>query len=206
MGNIGYFGLPVAIALFNKNLIGITVLCILGFTLFSNSVGFFMVAKGTHTASQALKKVLTLPTLYAFFLGIIVNLLKVQFSPTAISTIVNFTGAFTILGMLIIGLGLSDIKDYKFDFKFIFSTFFAKFIVWPLLVLFVIFIDSHTIELYGSGIHKVMILMAIVPLASDTVTFASQLHVHPEKASLAVLLSTLVALFYIPLMVIYFIK
>src|SRR2546427_692699 len=41
LGNIGYFGLPVAISLFDKNLIGITVLCILGFVLFSNSLGFF---------------------------------------------------------------------------------------------------------------------------------------------------------------------
>jgi predicted permease len=206
MGNIGYFGLPVALVLFDKNLIGITILCILGFTLFSNSIGFYIVAKGTHTASQAIKKVLTLPTLYAFFLGLIVNILKIHFNSTVAGMIANFTGAFTILGMLIIGLGLADIKNFKFDFKFIFSTFFAKFIVWPLLVLFIIFLDTHTIMLYGRGVQKVMILMSIVPLASDAITFASLLHVHPEKASLAVLLSTIFALFYIPLIAIYFIK
>ena len=46
-----------------------------------------------------------------------------------------------------------------------------------------------------------MILMSIVPLAANTIALASDLDVHPEEATIAVFLSTIFALFYIPFMV-----
>jgi len=47
--------------------------------------------------------------------------------------------------------------------------------------------------------------MAIVPLAANTAAYAIGLRVHPDKAALAVLASTLFALFYIPLITSFFI-
>jgi malate permease and related proteins len=205
-GNTGYFGLPVAIALFDKNILGIYVLSLLGFIIYENTLGFFIIAKGHHTIKESIRKVLTLPTVYAFFLGLFVNLSGVKLGSIYAGAEINFQGAFTILGMMMIGLGLSSIKNYKFDFKFLGLSFFAKFVAWPLLVFFIIYIDSHFFKVYDTNIYKIMILLSIVPFAANTVIFATQLKAHPEKASLAVLLSTLFALFYIPLMVIYFIK
>ncbi len=43
--------------------------------------------------------------------------------------------------------------------------------------------------------------MSIVPLAANTVAIATELKTYPEKASVAVLMSTLFALFFIPLVV-----
>ena len=45
----------------------------------------------------------------------------------------------------------------------------------------------------------VMFIFAIVPLAGNTVTVATLLDVKPEKMSLTVLISTIISLFYIPL-------
>ena len=45
-----------------------------------------------------------------------------------------------------------------------------------------------------------MIAFAIVPLAGNTVTLVVLLKAHPEKAALAVLLSTLVSIVPIPFM------
>lgn len=67
--NVGYFGLPVVAVLFPPPSLGLAVLAIMGFQLFENSLGFFIAAKGRHTARDALLKVLKLPTLYAFFLA-----------------------------------------------------------------------------------------------------------------------------------------
>ena len=203
-GNTGYFGLPVAYAIFSQDLIGLVILSLLGFILYENSLGFFITARGHHSTKESLMKVLKLPTIYAFFLGLLVNLSGIQFGQVYVDTIAGFRGAYTVLGMMIIGLGLARISVYKFDFKFTGLAFFAKFIWWPLLVLGVIFIDSLFFNLYDASIHKVMILMSIVPLAANTVAFATELKAQPEKASLAVLLSTLFALFYIPLIVAFF--
>jgi predicted permease len=203
-GNTGYFGIPVALALFNDNVLGLVVLSVLGFVLYENSIGFFIIAKGHHTMNEALLKVVKLPTIYAFFLGLIVNLMSMHLGSIYADAVTNFKGAYTILGMLLIGLGLSGITALKFDFKFIGITFLAKFIIWPLLIVAVIIIDKLTFKLFDASIEKVMILMSIVPLAANTVVYATQLKAQPEKASLAVFLSTLFALIYIPLIAIYF--
>jgi len=205
-GNTGYFGLPVAYAIFSQDLIGLVVLSILGFVLYENSVGFFITERGHHTIKESLFKVLKLPTIYAFFLGLLINLSGVHLGQIYTDTITSFRGAYTILGMMIIGLGLSGISEYKFDLKFTGLAFIAKFLWWPLLILVIILADNMIFRLYDPSIHKVMILMATVPLAANTVAFATELKAQPEKASLTVLLSTLFALFYIPLVVTLFIK
>ena len=204
--NTGYFGIPVAIELFGEKSIGIMILSILGFTLFENSVGFFITARGTHTAYDSFKKLLKLPTIYAFALGLIVN--YCGFSPNEAFTgwAKNFLGTYTISGMMLIGMGLSDIKKFEFDFKFLLTSFTAKFIVWPLVILLIVFIDTNFCGLFTKLIHKVMFLLAIVPLAVNMVAYATELKAHPEKASLAVFLSTLVALVYIPFLTTLFFK
>jgi predicted permease len=73
--------------------------------------------------------------------------------------------------------------------------------MWPVCVAGIILIDTQFLHLYNDIIHKILLLISITPLAANMVVFATQLKTHPEKASFAVLLSTLFALFYIPLMV-----
>jgi len=50
----------------------------------------------------------------------------------------------------------------------------------------------------NEDLYKVMFLFSIVPLAGNTVTLAVLLNAKPEKASLTVLLSTIVSIVYIP--------
>ena len=203
-GNTGYFGLPVAMVLFNKEQIGLVVLSILGFVLYENSLGFFITAKGKHTTRESLQKIIKLPTIYAFFLGLIVNICHIPLGQIYQDSIINLRGAYTVLGMMMIGLGLAGIKKYKFDYKFIGLAFIAKFLVWPLLIFLIIELDRLTFHIYSPDVEKVMILMSIVPLAANTVAHAIELKAQPEKASLAVMLSTLFALVFIPLMTVFF--
>ena len=199
--NTGYFGIPVAIELFGKESLGIIVLCIVGFTVFENSLGFFITAKGNHTTKEAIERVFKLPTIYAFLAGFLLNLLRINFGENYLTFTNHFLGAYTILGMMLIGLGLSDIKGFKFDVKFILASFFARFIIWPLVILSFVFIDNNFMHLFNEAVHKAMLLMSIVPLAANLVAFATELKAQPEKAALAVFLSTIFALFYIPFMV-----
>lgn len=200
-GNNGYFGLPVALALFPSNLIGLFIFAGLGILLYENTLGFFIAAKGQHTVKESLFKLLKLPLIYAVAVGLLANLLKLHFGSIYTDAVINFKGAYTILGMMIIGLGLAGIKEFKFDFLFTGISFIAKFLVWPLLVLLVIFIDSHFLRFYSQDSYKILILLSVVPLAANTVSFATLLKSHPEKVAIAVLLSTLFALLYIPLMI-----
>jgi len=198
-GNVGYFGLPVAMMLFNNEQIGLMILAMLGMILYENSLGFFITARGSYSVRDSVHKLLKLPAIYAFFVGLIINLNHVPLGQIYADNIVNIKGAYTILGMMLIGISIANIKAFKPDIKFIGMAFLAKFITWPLLVLLVIIANNLWFHVYSNSIQHVMILVSIVPLAVNTVAFATELKAQPEKAAFAVLFSTLFALVYIPL-------
>lgn len=204
--NTGYFGVPVALALFGEEQVGIYILCIIGITFYENTLGFFITAKGHHTAKESLLKLAKLPTLYAFVLAVVLSLFDAQLPQLYLDTAASFRAAFTLLGMMIIGLGLAGVKKYAFDLKLVAMSFIAKFLAWPLFMVGIIALDVNFLHMWSEQIHKILLLIAIMPLAANMVVFATQLKTHPEKASLAVLLSTLFALLYIPLMVTLFLR
>lgn len=205
-GNTGYFGLPVVLTLFGEEAFSLAVLCILGFVLYENSVGFYFSAKGNYSAKESWMKVVKLPTVYAFFFGILFNYLQIDLGDIVTTTIDSFKGAYTLLGMMIIGMGLSSVSVRQLDFTFLGITFFAKFIFWPVVMMTVIWLDSNFFQIYSQDIYNILIMMSIVPLASNTVAVATELNVKPGKAAWAVLLSTLFVLVYIPLMTTLFIQ
>lgn len=202
--NTGYFGVPVALALFGEELLGLYILCIIGITFYENTLGFFITARGHHTPKESLMKLVRLPTLYAFVLGIVVSVSNIHLPELYFDTATNFRAAFTLLGMMVIGLGLASIRKFEFDLKFVGISFLAKFIAWPLCMALIIFIDNTVLHLYSQDVHKILLLISFTPLAANMVVFATQLKTHPEKASYAVLLSTLLALVYIPTMAVFF--
>lgn len=205
-GNTGYFGIPMAMLIFDSQVEGIYIMALLGITLYENSLGYYISAKETYTSAECFSKVLQLPALYALLGGLIINFLHVPIPEVYQDFIGHIKGVYVVLGMMIIGLGLAGLTNFKLDIKFIGMTFLAKFLVWPLVILTVIALDVRFFGIYEPIIHQALILLSIVPLAVNTVVMASLIKCHPEKTAATVLLSTLFALIYVPLMTSLFIK
>jgi len=198
--NCGYFGLPVAIALFDEQTVGVYIVTFMGMNFFESSVGFYIVARGQHTARDAFIKTTKLPVLYAFLLGIIFSLSNISTPPILDEFFINIRGTYIILGMMIIGLGISAMQKFEFGIRFVSLAFLAKFILWPVVIIAITMLDANFIGFFTTEMHKSLILLSIVPLAANTVAIATLLNTHPDKAATTVLLSTLVALIYVPLM------
>ncbi len=204
-GNTGYFGIPLAIILFSDEGEGDYILAILGLTLFENSVGYYQMAKGTHQASECLAKLVKLPAIYAFFGGLLLNYWGVETPVVFVDFMNHIKGTFTVLGMMIIGLGLASVHHFKLDKTFIGMTFLAKFVAWPCIIFLIIAIDSTFLHFYTPNMHHSLILLSTVPLAVNMAIIASLFKSQPEKAATSIFLSTLFALIYIPLMATLFI-
>lgn len=199
-GNTGYFGITLAIIFFPPYLADIYIFTVLASFLYESTTGFYVTAKGNFTVKESFNKMLKLPILYAFILGIILNLMGVGIPDVVSSYTAQFKGAYGILGMMMVGMGLHGLKKGSdLDLKFISITFILKFIFWPLAVLAVIYIDREFYMFLNEELYRVMFLFAIVPLAGNTVTYAVLLNAKPEKASFTVLLSTIVSIIYIPI-------
>lgn len=205
-GNTGYFGIPLAIMLFSEDLANIYIFTVLASLLYESTVGFFVVAKGHYSIKQSLVKVAKLPSLYALILGLIFNISETNLSESLLDYLDYFKGAYAILGMMMIGMGLKGLRNVGIDKMFISFAFGIKFIIYPLCALFIIWIDSTLLHFFSSDLYKVIFIFSIVPMAGNTVAVASLLKVHPEKAALAVVLSTFISILTIPVMVAMFLN
>ena len=204
-GNTGFFGIPLAVIFFPAHLADIYIFTVLASLLYESTTGFYVTAKGNFTVKQSLQKIMKLPLIYAFIIGIIFNLMGIGIPDTLSSYTAQFKGAYGILGMMLIGMGLVGLKLKKgsdLDFKFISILFVLKFIFWPLVVLSLIYIDKTYLLFLNEDLYRVMFLFSIVPLAGNTVTLAVLLNAKPEKASFTVLLSTIISIIYIPVVLV----
>lgn len=201
-GNTGYFGIPVALALFGEEAVGLVVLCVFGFLVYETTVGFILVARGKHTFKESIQKLLKLPVLYAFAGGVIVQLLGINLGSVYANFVPNFRGAYVLLGSLLVGIALSELAKSHIELSTIIRSFVPKFVVWPLLVIGIILLDKNSLHLFSdrNDIYQVMFLMSIVPIAANTVAYAVFLKAEPERAAFIVFASTIFAIIYIPVM------
>lgn len=201
-GNTGYFGIPVALALFGEEAVGLVVLCVFGFLVFETTVGFLLFAKGKYSLNESIKKLLRLPVLYAFLAGVLVQLTGFNLGSVYENFVPNFRGAYVVLGSLLIGIALSELTKAHAGVNTLLRSFVPKFVVWPALVSALIIIDKNYTHFFvgRNDIYQVMFLMSIVPIAANTVAYATFLKAEPERAAFIVFTSTIFAIAYIPLM------
>ena len=174
-----------------------------------------MAARGKHSVQEAFKKTLKIPTIYSAILAVIANYfynsifinldkesLIFRVLDPLINSVVNvcdkFVGAYVVLGMLMIGLGLAKVKKVKFDWKFLSITFFAKFIVFPLMAFTFGILNNNYLHFYSKEVIALIFLMSLVPIGANTITLATQLKLNTDNVSIAVFSSTFFALIYIP--------
>ena len=198
-GNTGNIGIPLAILFLEPHLVDVFIFTVLASILYQNSVGYYITAKGHFTAQESIKKVLKLPVLYAFILGIIFNISGFKIPDIFLNYADYLKGTYAILGMMLLGMGMEKMRsNNSFDLKFISYAIIIKFFLWPMIVLAFIFVDKNYIHFLNEGFYMIMFLFSIVPLAGNTVTVATILNVKPEKMSLAVFITTMISLLYIP--------
>ncbi|KAA1175937.1 AEC family transporter [Marinobacter salinexigens] len=200
-GNTGYFGIPVALLLFGQEGLAIYIVCMLGTTLFENSLGFYLAARGRYELRDAVKRVVRLPVVYAFLAAVALNLSGFRIPDIFVPLFDNLRGAYSVFGMMIIGMGITSFRGLAGNYRFTGMAFFGKFVSWPLVALLLWWLDANVFGIYSSAVHQAIFLISITPIAANTVVIATLLDIAPRQAAGTALLSTLFALLYIPVMV-----
>jgi len=200
-GNTGYFGIPVALLLFGEQGLALYIVCMLGTTLFENSVGFYLAARGKYSIRDALVRVARLPSVYAFAAAVALNLSGVSIPGAFVPLFDNLRGAYSILGMMIIGMGIMSFRGLAGNPVFTGLAFFGKFVSWPALALAFWWLDAQLLGIYDLAVHQAIFLISITPIAANTVVIATLLDAAPRQAAGTTLLSTLFALGFIPVMI-----
>ena len=199
--NSGYLGVPVFTALYPED-ISVYIFAALGVALCEYTVGLYFLARGNFSPQESMKKIARMPVLYTTALGLILNATGIGLAQPLIDLWVYFRGAYVILGIMIVGLGLSTIKSFDIGGgKFLSLLLLQKFVLWPLVAFGVIYMDSQTLHLFDEVSKRVLLILSAMPLAGNTVAFAAQYRIHPEKAATTVFISMMIAVIYIPIFV-----
>ncbi|MGH1378893.1 MAG: AEC family transporter [Alphaproteobacteria bacterium] len=201
MGNTGYFGLPLVMLFFEKDLVAIYIFMMLGGLVYEATVGYYIAARGAFDVRQSIIKLLKFPTLYAMTAGFIINYASIDLPDIFWTYWTHFKGAYVIIGMMIVGAALANIDKLVFGPRFIALVFSGKFIAWPVLACLFIVLDKHLLQWLSTDLHHLVMMMSIVPPAANIATFATQMNISPEKAATTILIGTLFALIYIPAMI-----
>ena len=205
-GNSGYVVLPIATTLFDDYTLSIYALGLIGIAIYEASVGCYFCARSIGTFKQCVMKVIRLRILNAFFLGCILSLAGFQLPNVFDEFVNNMKGAFSILGMVTIGLALSKVKEFELDLKFTGAAFASKFLFYPILFNLFILLDRFVLGWYNANYYNALQMLSIAPMATNTIVLASLYKIHPEKVAAVVLLSLLFVLLYMPIMATIFLQ
>jgi len=203
MPNSGYFGLPLVLLLFKDQpqWVGVYMFMMLGVTIYEATIGYYIAARGAFSVRDSIKKLIKFPALYAIALALIVNASGYDLPDLFTTYWGYFKGAYVVMGMMIIGVALASVEKFVFGPRFLSLVILGKFALWPVLALGVVMLDKAYFGLFTPEIHKLITILSIVPPAANIAAFAAQLNVQPEKAATTVLICTILALFYIPVVV-----
>lgn len=196
--NSGYFMLPIAAALFDEYTLSIYMMAIVGVNVYESSVGFYIGARSVDSVKDSLKRVMKLPNLNAFVLGCVVGFSDLQLPDFVNDFVQNMRVTYSILGMIMIGLGISRLKKFELDFKFTLAAFLSKFVIYPLVISCLILLDKWVFCYYDSNYYKAFMLLSTAPMAANTIVVSSIVNYHPERVAAAVLLSVLFVVIYMP--------
>jgi len=198
-GNTGYFGVPLILALFGTDVLGIYLLMNLAVAVCEVTVGYYLGARNHSSVKESLAKVIRLPHLYAIAAGLAVNFSGLTLPDVFYTYWEKFVGAWIIIGMMIIGGTLARIEKFSINWPLLGMLLAAKFIVWPLGAWGFILLDQSVLHLFEPKIHTMLMIMALVPLAGNIAAFAIKLDLKAGDAAIAILISTLIAIVYLPL-------
>lgn len=195
-GNIGYMGPPLAIAAFGPEA-GVPVALIF---CFENSMHFILAPfliglhhgkekPGLKMASGVLYKIVTHPFILATIAGVFAAFLEVELSGSFEQLLSFLSAAAAPCALFAMGVtaALRPLKKVPIELSYIIP---AKLILHPLIVYILmmwLLPDLNQIWLYSA------VLLAALPSATNVFVIAQQYDIWQERASSAVVISTLVA-------------
>lgn len=187
-GNVGNFGLPVALFAFGQTGLQYATLIFALSGVLANTLGVFFATRGQLSAREAFAQIFRTPLIYATALSLLINVCEIVL-PDFIARPLQLLGAAAIPMMLIM-LGL-QLARTSFQSH-------TALLAWATLMRLVggALIGFAFATLLGLGVvaRQAAIVQSAMPAAVTVSLLAVQFDAHPEFVTSVVLISTLFSL------------
>ncbi|WP_052379732.1 AEC family transporter [Methanoculleus sp. MH98A] len=192
-GNVGFMGFPVALTLFGEEALFYVAIFNLFFNVLVFSVGIAMLTEGRGKGFDP--KLLVNPGIAASVVGLALFLGSVEIPSPFIDSIELLGGVTTPLAMIIVGAMLATFPAREMV---------GNWRIWAASAVLLLAVPAAYCYLLAPVfadpyINGIMITMAAMPAAANTVIFAEQYGADSRLASQIVFVSTIGSLVTIPL-------
>lgn len=193
--NVGFMGFPVIQALYGSEAVFYTALFNLAFNIAIFLFGVPLMNYKTGNSFSFQWKNLLSPGLVCSLLALVIYLCNIPFPRAVCEVCESIGGVTTPLAMLLIGGNLAKIQWQRLFNKWrIYPFTILKQIILPLLFWFVLKWVIKDEMMLG-----VLLVLIAMPVANNTVLFATEYHLDEEMASCLVFVTTVLSIITIPL-------
>jgi len=198
MGNVGFFGQPIIIALFPSSPVAAcycmmfaTSMNILVFTL-----GEYLISGDRHYAS--LKRAIINPTVLALFVALPLYLLKIKLPSFLFSSVLSLRAMSAPLCMFLLGMRLAATPAREvFADPFTYGVSAMKLLVFPAFV----FVVTSLIPGLDNVFRMTITITSAAPCASVILALAELHECKRQRAASALLVSSIMCVLTMPLVV-----
>lgn len=202
--NVAFFGIPTVTALFGQEQLTTVICAYIGTALYGDTIGYYLVARTKLPVGQAVSKVFKIPLLYAFLIGLVLNLNGVK-SPQAWSPVLDGLGwIVSAVGMLMIGFNLSGVTLKTVNYVSLVKITAARTVGAALLMGGLLWAEYTWIGELERKSQQVLMLIPFFPVAVTVTVFASFLETEEESAASLVAFTAFVSLLLVPLVSLFF--
>ncbi|BBI58800.1 hypothetical protein HSBAA_01060 [Vreelandella sulfidaeris] len=96
------------------------------------------------------------------------------------SSLAVFPATYTLLGMMIIGMTLSQVTLSAWDSRFVATCVGLRYLMWPLVMLVAVLVLQWVSPL-STELAMALLLIGVVPMAANVVVVAMELGIQPQK-------------------------
>jgi hypothetical protein len=198
--NIGWFGIPVVLALFGEQQMPLIISAYMGNVFYGDTIGYYLISRSKDLAiKKAVLNVLKIPAVYASVAAIVANALGFNVPESLAPVMKGLSWTLSALGMVIIGIGLTSVNLKKVDYKKFSKLLGIRYVAAALLMGGLVLLEMAVMGQLKPDEQKLLLLIPAFPIAANLVVFASFLETESENASLLVSLSSIISLLLVPI-------
>ncbi|MFP7296292.1 AEC family transporter [Neobacillus niacini] len=189
LSNSGNYGLPVSELVFAANPAGMSIQIIISIfqNLLTFTYGFFNSVSAESSGLDILRKIVTLPVIYALLLAILLKWLHIDIPKFLWGPIEDSSNAFLAVALVTLGAQVAFLKITRISRPIVWIVI-GRLIISPIIGLLVIYMLGLT-----DITAQALFIASSFPSSRNSALLALEYDNYPEYASQAVLLTTVIS-------------
>ncbi|MBD8067643.1 AEC family transporter [Bacillus sp. PS06] len=164
-----------------------------------NTIGIYFAARSEFTIKGAIKKVFSLPAIYAAMTALILKGFHIQLPSGLESGMSMIAGAYAPVVLAILGAQMMKVKTDRLESK-VQLAFWTGLTIRLIIAPIMAWICLSILQIQGS-LFTVLFILACMPVAVNAVVLAEEFNASPKLVSKTILWSTIASFIVLPILI-----